>query len=153
MFLLHIYILIQLILQVLEGQYQSTQKLYFHLNMFKRFGVNHKQKKFFKLHSNYLYLRFEKSKFEICFNYSEEPFNHYLNLTHGFVIFFLARCHIRTSIGSLEVNIQTFRRIAIYTSGFNYVICFRPFNSSDPCIKGLSWYLPSYGPLKCAANP
>ena len=153
MFLLHIYILIQLILQVLEGQYQSTQKLYFHLNMFKRFGVNQKQMKFSKLHSNYLHLRFEKSKFEICFNYSEEQFNHYLNLTHGFVIFFLASCHIRTSIGSLEVNIQTFRRIAVYTNRFNYVICCRPLSSSDPCNIVLSWYLPSYGPLKFPANP
>ena len=129
----YVYIFIELILQVHEGQYQSTQKLYFHLNMFKRFGVNHKQNKFSKLHSNYLHLRFGKSNFEICFNYSEEPFNHYLNLTHGFAIFFLARCHIRTSIGSLEVNIQMFRRIAIYTNGLNYVICCRSLSSSGPC--------------------
>ena len=35
-----------------------TQNLYFHINMFKRFGVNYKQNKFSQLHSN-------QSSFEI----------------------------------------------------------------------------------------
>ena len=97
--------------------------IYFHINMFERFRVNHKLNKFPKCIQTNLHLRFVRNKFEIRFNFSKDPLHHCSNPTHGFVIFVLVRCHISISIGSLEVNKQRVSRITIYTKGF----------TMDPC--------------------
>ena len=74
----------QITLQVLKGQYYNIQILNSHISTFEHFEVNHQQEKFSICTQINLYLRFEWNKCRMCFNLSNEPFNHYSDLIHGF---------------------------------------------------------------------
>lgn len=71
----------QITLQVLKGQYYNIQILNSHISTFEHFEVNHQQEKSFHLYSNQSLFEVW-NKFRICL--SNEPFNHYSDLIHGF---------------------------------------------------------------------